>query len=390
MPWKETCVMDEKTKFIARLLEGDKMSHLCEEFGISRKTGYKIWNRYQNTGTRAMLDRSRKPHRFSNQLPEQIERTIVKLKREKPQWGAAKIRELLVRKYPHLHHPAVSTVHATLDRHGLVNCRKRRNRQRAQGTELGTSDEPNQIWCADFKGEFMLGDRRYCYPLTITDYASRYLLTVEGLESVREDLAMPIFERTFEEYGLPSVIRTDNGVPFAAPNGLFGLSRMAVWWLRLGIEIERIKPGHPEQNGRHERMHRTLKQATAAPAASNFLQQQGKFDSFQTEFNEERPHQSLGMKTPGEIYRPSQRKYQGIGNLEYPLHDKSIIVTNCGRICHHGLKISFSSVFRGQEVGIREVDDGLWQVSFMRFDLGYFDEKSKKFEPGPNPFASKL
>lgn len=336
------------------------------------------------------MDRSRKPHRFSNQLPEQIERTIVKLKREKPLWGAAKIRELLVRKYPHLHHPAVSTVHATLDRHGLVNCRKRRTRQKAQGTALGTSTEPNDIWCVDFKGEFMLGDRRYCYPLTISDHRSRYLLTVEGLESVREDLAMPVFERTFEEYGLPKTIRSDNGVPFAAPNGLFGLSRMAVWWLRLGIGLERIKPGHPEQNGRHERMHRTLKAATVKPAGENFLQQQQKFDNFRDEFNRERPHQALSMKTPQEMYRPSTQNYMGVKPLEYPLHDKTITVTNCGRICHKGLKISFSYVFRGQDVGIREVDDGLWQVSFMNYELGFFDENSGRFEPGSNPFASKV
>jgi len=165
---------------------------------------------------------------------------------------------------------------------------------------------------------------------------------------------------------------------------------MAVWWLRLGIGIERIKPGHPEQNGRHERMHRTLKQASVVPAGENFLQQQGKFDDFQDEYNKERPHQAIEMKMPAEVYRDSKRKYNGIGNIEYPLHDKTITVTSCGRICHDGLKISFSSVFRGQDVGIKEVDDGLWQVSFMQFDLGYFDEKSKRFEPGSNPFALKV
>jgi putative transposase len=390
MPWKETFVMDEKMKFVAMLLDGEKMTYVCEQFGISRKTGYKIWNRYQNVGAKALMDRSRKPHRFSNQLPEQIERTIVRLKKDKIHWGAAKIRELLVRKYPHLHHPAVSTVHAVLDRYGLVNCRSRRRKNKAQGTALSESLEPNDIWCTDFKGEFMLGDRRYCYPLTITDHLSRYLITVEGLESVREDPAIAIFERTFEEFGLPAVIRSDNGVPFATANGLFGLSRMSVWWLRLGIGIERIKPGHPEQNGRHERMHRTLKQETVKPAGRNFLQQQEKFDFFQNEFNKERPHQALSMKTPAEIYKPSTRRYVGIGNLEYPLHDKVITVTSCGRICHKGLKISFSTVFRGQDVGIREVDSQLWQVSYMDYDLGFFDEKSGRFEPGANPFASKL
>lgn len=390
MPWKESVVMDERTKFLGRLLDGEKMTHVCQEFGISRKTGYKIWNRYQNEGSRATEDRSRKPHRFSNQLPAQIERSLVRLKKEKPRWGAAKIRELLIRRYPHLHPPAVSTVHAALDRNGLVNCRKRRRKFKAEGTKLGQSVEPNDIWCTDFKGEFMLGNRKYCYPLTITDHMSRQLLTVEALESVKEETAFGVFERTFEEYGLPTAIRSDNGVPFATANGLFGLGRMAVWWLRLGINIERIKPGHPEHNGRHERMHRTLKAATVRPPAESFLQQQEKFDAFRVEFNNERPHQALGMKMPAEVYKASRRTYTGIGRLEYPLHEKVITVTSCGRICHKGLKINFSRVFQGQDVGIREVDQGIWQVSFMKYDLGYFDMKSGRFEPGANPFAPKV
>ena len=388
MPWKETCVTDEKTRFIARLLDGESMTYLCEEFAISRKTGYKIWNRYQNLGAYALVDRSRKPHRFANQLPEPIERSILQLKRQKPHWGAPKIRELLLRKFPHVHPPATSTVHAVLDRHGLVNCRKRR-RFKAQGTHLSESQNPN-IWCADFKGEFMLGDKRYCYPLTISDHATRYLLTVEALESVREDLALPVFERTFQEYGLPSAIRTDNGVPFASPNSLFGLSRLSVWWLRLGIRIERIKPGHPEQNGRHERMHLTLKKSTVVPPAMNFLQQQGKFDGFQQEYNKERPHEALNMKCPAEIYKISSSFYRGIGRLEYPMHDRTITVTCCGRICIKGLKINLSQVFAGQDVGIKEVSEKIWLVTFMDYDLGYFDEDSKRFEPIDSPFGPKV
>lgn len=389
MAWKETCVMDERTKFVGRLLEGDSMTSLCEEFGVSRKTGYKIWNRYQNVGAYALVDRSRKPHRFGNQLPEQIERTLLRLKKEKPLWGAAKIRDRLIRKFPHLHPPAVSTVHAVLDRNGLVNCRRRR-RYKAEGTTLTQSQNPNDIWCTDFKGEFMLGDKRYCYPLTISDHNSRYLLAVEGLESIREDLAFPVFERTFQEFGLPSAMRSDNGVPFAAPNGLFGLSKLAVWWLRLGIRLERIKPGHPEQNGRHERIHLTLKKATVVPPAMNFIQQQDKFDEFQTEYNEERPHESLNMKCPAEVYKPSKRTYKGISRLDYPMHDRTITVSTCGRICVKGLKINFSQVFAGHDVGIREVSEKIWLVTFMDYDLGYFDEDSKRFEPIDNPFGSKL
>lgn len=389
MPWKETCVMDERTKFIAMLLDGESMTHACREFGISRKTGYKIWNRYQNVGAYALVDRSRKPHRFGNQLPEQLERSILRLKREKPHFGAPKIRELMARRFPNLRLPAISTVHALLDRHGLVTSRKRR-RFKASGTALFASQNPNDLWCSDFKGEFMLGDRRYCYPLTISDHASRYLLAVEGLESVKEETAFPVFERAFQEFGLPQAIRTDNGVPFASPNGLFGLSKLSVWWLRLGIRIERIKPGHPEQNGRHERIHLTLKKSTAFPAAMNFLQEQSKLDAFQLEYNTERPHAALGMKFPTEVYVRSKRAYRGIGNVDYPLHDKTITVTSCGRICMKGKKINFSQVFSGQNVGIKEVADKTWLVTFMDYDLGYFDEDSKRFEPLENPFGPKV
>lgn len=389
MPWKETCVLNEKTKFIARLLDGERMSHLCDEYGISRKTGYKIWNRYQNVGHHALVDRSRIPHRFGNQLPEQIERTILKLKKEKPHFGAPKIRELIVRKFPDLRQPAISTIHAVLDRHGLVKHRRRR-RNKAKGTALSSAVEPNDLWCTDFKGEFMLGDRRYCYPLTITDRASRFLLAVEALESIKEKGVFPIFERVFSEYGIPKSIRSDNGVPFAAPNGLFNLSKLSVWWLRLGIQIERIKPGHPEQNGQHERMHLELKKATTAPAGKNFLTQQEKFEAFNFEYNHERPHQAIGMKFPSELYRPSSRQYEGIGRIDYPLHDKVITVTSCGRICHKGLKVSFSKVFAGQELGIRQVEDKVWLVTFMSYDMGYFDEESGRFEPGPSPFGPKV
>ena len=389
MPWKETCVMDERMRFIARLLDGESMSRLCEEFGISRKTGYKIWNRYQNTGAYALVDRSRKPHRFGNQLPEQLERTLLRLKREKPYWGAPKIRELLIRRFANVRAPAVSTVHAVLARNGLVNCRKRR-RMRAEGTPLSNSQNPNDLWSADFKGEFMLGDKRYCYPLTVSDHASRYLLAIEALDSVKERGAFPVFERTFQELGLPAAIRTDNGVPFASPNGLFGLSRLAVWWLRLGIRIERIKPSHPEQNGRHERLHLTLKKATVVPAANNLLQQQERFNAFQAEYNTERPHEALGMKFPAEVYTPAPCPYRGIGRVEYPMHDRTVTVTSCGRICMKGKKINLSTVFAGQDVGIKEVKEKIWLVSFMEYDLGYFDEDSRRFEPLHNPFGAKV
>jgi putative transposase len=271
--------MEERLKFIARLLDGEKMAVLCRDFDISRKTGYKILARYNDSGLEGLTDRSRRPYRHANQLPFQIEKLIVRLKQDKPTWGAPKIRERLARLYPDVHRPAISTVHAVLDRHGMVERRKRR-RNRATGTALSNGCRPNELWCADYKGEFMLADRRYCYPLTITDFASRYLIACEALSTTKEAYAFTVFESVFKEFGLPSAIRTDNGVPFASPNALFNLSKLSVWWLRLGIDIERIKPGCPQQNGRHERMHLTLKKETTKPAGANFLQQQARFDEF--------------------------------------------------------------------------------------------------------------
>ena len=389
MPWKVCKPMNERLKFIARLLDGEKMAGLCREFGISRKTGYKIISRYNDSGLEALTDRSRRPYRHANQLPIQIETLIVRLKQDKPTWGAPKIRERLRRLYPDVHTPAISTVHAVLDRHGLVQRRKGR-RHRAQGTALSQASQPNDLWCADYKGEFMLADKRYCYPLTITDFASRYLIACEALATTKEAYAFSVFERAFKEFGLPAAIRTDNGVPFASPNALYGLSKLSVWWLRLGIAIERIKPGCPQQNGRHERMHLTLKLETTKPAGKNFLQQQAKFDDFIDDFNTERPHQALGMRCPAQFYRPSSRPYVGLPELNYPFHDKTIVVTTCGRICFNRQKINLSHVFAGQKVGIKQVDERIWLASFMQYDLGYFDDETCRLEPLQNPFGPKV
>ena len=386
MPWNECKPMDERLKFIARLLEGEKMAPLCREFGISRVTGYKIVNRYKDVGLDALYDRSRAPYRQANRLPFQVERTILGIKMEHPSWGAPKIRDKLLRAYPMIQPPAISTVHAVLDRHGLVKRRKKR-RYKAQGTPLRGAQQPNGLWCADYKGEFLLGNKQYCYPLTITDYRSRYLLACEGLQSTQTDFALSVFERAFKDFGLPTAIRTDNGTPFASPNALFGLSKLSVWWLRLGIQVQRIKPGHPQQNGRHERMHLTLKTETTQPASFNFLQQQERFDEFIGVYNNQRPHQALGGVYPGDVYTPSPRSYHPPDEPDYPYHDRTIRVTRCGRICIGKRKINFSTVFAGQVVGIREVEDQIWLVSFMDYDLGYFDNERGRVEPGPNPFA---
>lgn len=382
---------EERLRFVARLLDGESMSEVCRSFGISRKTGYKIYHRYKADGPLGLSDRSRRPVRYANQLPEAIERLIVETKQEKPHWGARKIRELLVRRLAgDVRIPAQSTVHAVLDRHGLVKRARQRRRQKAQGTPLSQAHEPNDLWCVDFKGEFKLGNRHYCYPLTITDQTSRMILGCEALESTREAGVIPVFERTFKDYGLPAAIRSDNGVPFASPNGLYGLSTLSVWWLRLGIAIERIKPGHPQQNGRHERMHLTLKQETTRPPGANILQQQARFDDFVSEFNNQRPHEGLGMKPPTEAYAPSPRPYAGLPELTYPFHDRDILVTSCGRLCMHRKKINISKVLAGQRLGIKEVDEGIWLTSFMHYDLGYIDLEQKTLQPIDNPFGTRL
>jgi putative transposase len=389
MPWRECSKMDERMRFVARVLEGEKMAVLCREFDISRNTGYKLFNRYKNCGIEGLTDRSRRPYRHANRLPFQIENLIVQIKHEHCTWGAHKIRDKIKLLHSTMHLPAISTVHAVLDRHGLVsNGRKRR--YKAQGTGLSNATRPNDLWCADYKGEFMLADKRYCYPLTITDFSSRYLLCCDALATTKEKYAFTVFERAFKDFGLPLAIRTDNGVPFASRSAFFGLSKLSVWWLRLGIGIERIKPGNPQQNGRHERMHLTLKKEATKPPAKNFLQQQGKFDRFIEYYNTERPHQALNGRCPAQLYKPSTRPYRGLSELEYPLHDRTITVTQCGRICMGRRKINLSGVFAGQNVGVKEIEEKIWLVSFMNYDLGFFDHETGRIECAENPFGAKV
>src|SRR6266852_2858419 len=373
--------MDERLRFVARLLEGEKMAPLCAAFGISRKTGYKIFERYKDCGIAAFTDRSRRPYRQANRLPAPIEATIVRLKREYPGWGAPKIREKLRQQVPGLQLPAISTVHAVLDRHGLVQ-RRRRRRPPAAGTELSRAGEPNALWSADYKGEFMLGNRRYCYPLTITDFASRYLLTCEALSTTQERFAFTAFDRAFKEFGLPLAIRTDNGVPFAGPTALYRLSKLAVWWLRLGIQIERIQPGHPQQNGRHERMHRTLKAETARPPRANMKAQQSAFDRFRGEYNRERPHEALGQRPPAAVYQPSPRPYpERLPELTYPAAEVIRRVRHNGEIKSRGHSVFVSQCLAGELIGMEELRDDCWRVCFGPVVLGWFDTRAAQRAP---------
>lgn len=390
MPWKETCIMDERMKFVGHLLSGDKMAAVCREFGISRVTGYKIWNRYQEYGSKGIYDQSRAPHQHPNQTPFEIENLIVRLKKEKPSWGAPKIREIISNKYPSIKLPATSTVHSILDRHELVKKRRSRTKFKAMASYLSTPKEPNDLWCTDFKGQFRMGNKNYCYPLTLTDFVSRFLISCEALSSTEESPCFTVYEQAFKEYGLPGAIRSDNGIPFASGNSLWNLTKLSLWWIRLGIKIERIEPGNPQQNGRHERMHRTLKLETTNPARANLLQQQETFDDFIFQFNSERPHQALEMKRPADVYHKSNRLYQGLPDISYPDSDRTILISNCGRICFKKYKIHLSKSFANQPVGVKEVDAGIWQVEFMNYVLGYFDEESKKFAPNDDPFGLRI
>lgn len=384
MSWKECSIMDERMKFVSRLVDGEKMSELCREFNISRKTGYKFYNRYQQEGMAGFYDKSRKPLNSANRLVSRIENLIIEIKREFPTWGARKIRERVKRKHSEIILPALSTIHAVLSRHDLVKSKKKR--YKSQGTELSKADRPNELWSADFKGQFKLKNGKYCYPLTITDNVSRFILACESLDSVAEQTAFPVFERVFKEYGLPNSIRTDNGVPFANARTIFNLSKLSVWWHRLGIKVERIEPGHPEQNGRHERMHRTLKEETTKPAANNFLQQQEKFDLFMHHFNSERPHEALDMKYPSEVHLSSQNAYFELEDLEYPKCDYTRKVGKCGIIQFFQKKVYISTVLGFQHVGVKKVDEEVWKVSFMDYDLGFFEEEHCKLELCDNPF----
>lgn len=380
MPWKVSHTVMERTVFISRLKAGEKMTDLCQEYGISRKTGYKFLERFERNGMAGLYDQSRKPSRLARSTPFEVESLILELRRERPTWGAAKIREILMRRNPGIRLPARSTVHEILDRNGFIKHKKRPSRGPMHPTKLGDPQAPNDLWCADFKGQFRLGNHSYCYPLTITDYSSRYLIACEGLENTQTEFAKDAFEIAFKEHGMPSAIRSDNGAPFST-RGLLGLSQLSVWWLKLGIKHERIMPGKPQQNGRHERMHLTLKQETTKPAGRNFLQQQERFDLFVHDFNNERPHEGLSMATPASKYQASNRTYpKYLPEPSYPDCDNSCYVNQSGRIYLPGRgNFQLSAILAGESVGMKQVDERLWEVIFVDLHLGYYDQDEGMF-----------
>jgi transposase InsO family protein len=373
MPWTRTDWMSERLKFIAAYLEYEaSFSDLCRDFGVSRKTGYKWVRRYEADGAAALEDRPRAPHTHPNAVPTDVVQAILAVRRRHPRWGPRKLRVILRRQPPRIVLPAASTIGDILKRNGLVRRRRRVRRSSPYGDRLRQYDAPNAVWCADFKGSFPVGGER-CQPLTISDGFSRYLLRCRALRHSLHRCAKRVFESAFCEYGLPRAIRTDNGPPFStlAPGGL---SRLAVWWIRLGIRPERILPGRPDQNGRHERMHSTLKAETAKPPRSSFSAQQRAFDRFQAEYNDERPHEALGQQVPASFYRPSLRAYpRRLPEPEYPAHFDTRVAYPNGVISFGATQWYVSNCVAGERVGLEPCADGRWRVYFGAIALGLLD-----------------
>lgn len=384
MPWNETCLMDERMKFIAAYLgEESSFSHLCRCFGISRTTGYKWVARYESSGPEGLLDRSRAAQRHPNAVPEAIERQIVDFRRQHPHWGPRKLLDRLGRRFTEVAWPCAATVASMLKRHGLSVARKPRRRCPPSSQPLGHCKSSNDVWCADFKGWFRTQDGRRCDPLTITDGATRFILRCQGLSGwTGFGAVQPLFEATFRQYGVPRAIRTDNGPPFASV-GLGGLSRLSVWWLRLGIVVERIAPGKPQQNGRHERMHRTLKAEAINPPRRTIRAQQGAFDRFCLEFNLERPHEALNYETPGSLYVGSERALpQRLPEMPQYADDwDTRMVRGAGQMKWGGKDVLVGAALSGQRVGLEPIDSGLWRVYFMDTALGLFDERKGRIAP---------
>lgn len=372
--------MDLRIEFMNRLADGEKVADLCVEYGISRKTAYKFKTRFEQSGIAGLGDRPRAPKVIPHKTPEELVAVIIAERKKRPSWGPKKLKQILEKRLDR-ELPASSTIGDILERAGLIQLRPtRRKHVMRPTTGLRETTAPNQVWCIDYKGQFRLGDGSYCYPLTISDQWSRFILCCEGMASISDEQAREACHDVFRIHGLPETIRSDNGVPFAS-TGLGGLTRLSAFWMRLGIKLERIRPAHPEENGRHERMHRTLKQETARPARANLLQQQERFDEFTDEFNTVRPHESLEMKRPADVHTPAVRGYpDALPELDYPLHDDVLLVGATGMIhLPRRRPVYITPALAGHPLGIREEQDGRWLVTFVDLDLGHIDPTSQIF-----------
>ena len=378
MPWQTESLMAQRLDFVHAVLHrppGTTIRSLCHQVGISERVGHKWLARFGAGGPAALADRSHRPHVPAHALPPALVTPVLALRAAHPTWGARKLRAVLARRRPDVAWPAPSTITTLLHRHGLIPPRRRTRRERAAWahTVLTTPRAPNDVWAADFKGEFRLARGPYCYPLTISDLASRYVLAVDALPSPAGAGAQVQFHAAFAAYGLPRVIRTDNGGPFGAPQGLGGLSALAVWWIRLGIRPERIERGAPQENGAHERMHRTLKAEATRPPERTFAQQQQRFDRWRHTFNHERPHASLADARPADVYTPSPRPLpRRLPPLAYPAHVDVRRVDGQGGIKWRGTRVFLSTVLAHEEVALEETGDGEWTIHFGPLTLGTY------------------
>jgi putative transposase len=380
MPWKERTAVEERKKFIDEWgMQNDCFAELCRKYGISRQTGYKWVERFESQGEPGLLELSRAPQRSPQAISEEVAEEVIKLRQQHPRWGPRKLRAYLNRRSPDEHWPATSSMGELLKREGLVQKRRKRRRTPPYSEPLAHAMAPNQVWCADFKGWFVCGDGQRCDPLTITDAYSRYLLRCQLVEKTDGIRTRSIFEAVFRECGLPEAIRTDNGAPFAAGTP-GGLSRLSMWWIRLGIRHERIERGCPEQNGRHERMHQTLKQEAADPPAANLRREQQALLKFQEEYNQQRPHEALAYETPASLYVASQRKYPSrLPDPEYPAGSTLRSICKDGQMRWANQRVFLSGVLSGEQVGLVQVEDAFYEVYYGPVLLGWYDEAENYF-----------
>lgn len=372
----ETHLLDQRRKFICDLVSGQwSMTELCARYGVSRPTGYKWWARHRGGGLAALNDRSHAPHHCPHRTAGALEALILATRREYG-WGAKKLLAVLQRRYPRQVWPARSTINDLLARHQLLRRRRRRTPWAHPGAPPLATSRPNQVWPLDFKGQFKTGDGQYCYPLTVTDHFSRMLLLCQGLTSVRTVAVRPVLRTLFREVGLPEVIRTDNGAPFASPS-LHGWSALSVWWMQLGIVHQRIPPASPQHNGTHERMHRELKRETTRPAAATRRSQQRRFDAFRTRYNTERPHEALQNETPHSRWHASPRAFPERRTMpDYPAHMEVRRISSTGTFSLLGRPFFVTELLRGEDLGLEEVDDGLWNLVYYRTLLGRIDRRT--------------
>jgi putative transposase len=385
MPWRVETSMSIRREFVDDCARGlYAMSELCARYGISRRVGYKWVARYEADGLIGLEDQRRVAAHYPNRIRDGVAAALLACRESHPTWGARKLRAYLARQQPRIAWPAASTIGELLKRHGLAHPRRRRAQPGHPGRPMSVMDAPNAVWSVDFKGQFRLGNGANCYPLTVVDGYSRYVLAVRGLPSVATVGVRPVFERLFREYGLPVRIRSDNGAPFATV-ALGRYSELRVWWTHLNIISELTEPASPQQNGRHERMHRVLKAEATRPAAASFGAQQRRFHRFQTEYNTERPHEALGQETPAAHYAPSPRPYPAqLPELVYPAHYERRYVSANGGIRWKNQWVNVSHVLAGEHVGLEEVADGVWSVYFGPELLGRFDERDGRIRGAHN------